>query len=104
MFAYCASSLLKTILSLTASPEFLLANALRSRTVNSYFSDQDTGRLQINIIIDNAGVARNGILGEIEVDDYEFVFKINVLRPLLLMQALMPFLPTDRSGRIVNIS
>lgn len=63
-----------------------------------------TEKLQIDILINNAGVARNGVLGEIEVGDYEFVFKINVLGPLLLMQALMPFIPTDRSGRIVNIS
>ena len=63
-----------------------------------------TGQFQIDILINNAGVARNGTLGNITIQDYEYVFHINVLGPLLVMQAVLPFLPHDRSGRIVNVS
>lgn len=60
--------------------------------------------LQIDIIVNNAGVALNDKIPEIKVDDFTKSYAVNVLGPLLLVQAAQPYLPTDRSGRIVNLS
>jgi NAD(P)-dependent dehydrogenase (short-subunit alcohol dehydrogenase family) len=60
--------------------------------------------LRIDILVNNAGVARNDKLPEIKVEDFNFTYAVNVLGPLLLVQAAQPYLPTDRSGRIVNLS
>lgn len=65
--------------------------------------------LQVDILINNAGVGSNQLLndpvkGAIEEKEYTRVYNVNVLAPLLLTQAVAPFLPTDRSGRIVNVS
>ncbi|PKS07750.1 hypothetical protein jhhlp_006358 [Lomentospora prolificans] len=62
------------------------------------------GKFQIDIIINNAGVAYNDKLPDIKVSDFDITYKINVLGPLLLVQAAQPYLPNDRSGRIVNLS
>ena len=59
---------------------------------------------QIDILINNAGIALNDKLGEIKTEDFEKTFNTNVRGPLLLVQSAMPHLPNDRSGRIVNIS
>lgn len=59
---------------------------------------------QIDIIINNAGISINQPLPEVTIDAYESTYRINVLGPLLLMQAAEPYLPHDRSGRIVNLS
>lgn len=64
---------------------------------------------QIDFLINNAGVASNQRLndelqGPIDAKEFERVYAINVLAPLLLMQAVAPHLPNNRSGRIVNIS
>ncbi|KAJ5562030.1 Polyketide synthase/Fatty acid synthase KR [Penicillium sp. DV-2018c] len=72
-----------------------------------HFSTQD--KLQIDILINNAGVSQDRNLndaakGPIEAEHFNWQYAINVLAPLLLTQACHPFLPTDRSGRIVNIS
>ncbi|CAG8952285.1 hypothetical protein HYFRA_00001027 [Hymenoscyphus fraxineus] len=69
----------------------------------SHFTDS-TGNFQINILINNAGVSRNLKIEECTIEDWEWQYRINVLGPLLLMQAALPYLPHDRSGRIVNIS
>lgn len=61
-------------------------------------------RFQIDILINNAGIARNALLPEVTVEDFESTYRVNVLGPLLVVQAAQPYLPTDRSGRIVNIS
>ena len=42
--------------------------------------------------------------GPIEEGQFHQMYNVNVLAPLLLTQACEPYLPTDRSGRIVNVS
>ncbi|KAI5923055.1 short-chain dehydrogenase [Camillea tinctor] len=59
---------------------------------------------QIDILINNAGVADNAPLPSITVAQFEGSYRVNVLGPLLLTQAAEPYLPRDRSGRIVNLS
>ncbi|CAG8112913.1 unnamed protein product [Penicillium olsonii] len=66
------------------------------------------GKLQIDILINNAGVSQDRNLndpkGPIEAEHFNWQYAVNVLAPLLLTQACAPFLPNDRSGRIVSIS
>lgn len=73
-------------------------------TAKNHFSHPKTGKFQIDILINNAGVSKNLRIEECTIEDFEWQYKINVLGPLLLMQAALPYLPTDRSGRIVNLS
>jgi NAD(P)-dependent dehydrogenase (short-subunit alcohol dehydrogenase family) len=61
-------------------------------------------KLQIDIIINNAGVSVNRLVEECDAEDFAFQYNVNVRGPLLLMKAAIPYLPHDRSGRIVNIS
>ncbi|KAJ4315829.1 hypothetical protein N0V84_008163 [Fusarium piperis] len=67
------------------------------------FSDT-SGNLVVNIIINNAGVGGDYKLGDVPVAEFHRMYQVNVLAPICVTQALLPFLPTDRSGRIVNIS
>lgn len=71
--------------------------------VKAEFS-KDGGKLQIDILINNAGIAKNAMLPDVTVPDFEETYRVNVLGPLLITQAVAPYLPTDRSGRIVNLS
>lgn len=76
----------------------------------SFFSSYNaSGKFQIDFLINNAGVAKNQHLndpklGPILETEFNRVYSVNVLAPLLLTQAVAPHLPTDRSGRIVNVS
>ncbi|KAL1593725.1 hypothetical protein SLS60_010457 [Paraconiothyrium brasiliense] len=62
------------------------------------------GRFQIDIIINNAGVVNPAPMGSVTYDDFDNTFKLNARAPLFVIQAAMPYLPKDRSGRIVNVS
>lgn len=78
-----------------------------SKVINAtkeHFSTSETGKFQIDILINNAGVATNHVLEDITIEQYDWCYRINVLGPLLLTQAALPYLPHDRSGRIVNMS
>lgn len=73
------------------------------------FAHPRTGDFQIDILINNAGIAGNKTLndpeaGPIEVTQFDKQYHVNVLAPLLLTQSCEPYLPKDRSGRIVNVS
>jgi len=70
----------------------------------NHFSHPKTKKLQIDIIVHNAGVASNLPIEECNAEDFAHVYNINVRGPLLLMKAVKQYLPTDRSGRIVNVS
>ncbi|KAJ5151201.1 uncharacterized protein N7482_010453 [Penicillium canariense] len=64
---------------------------------------------QVDILINNAGVSSNqhlndGQQGPIDGTEFDRVYRVNVLAPLLLTQAVAPHLPKDRSGRIVTVS
>lgn len=58
----------------------------------------------IDIIINNAGVAGNQSIASTTPEEFARLYNVNVRGPLLLLQAALPFLPHDRSGRIVNMS
>jgi NAD(P)-dependent dehydrogenase (short-subunit alcohol dehydrogenase family) len=70
----------------------------------NHFAHSKTGKFQIDIIINNAGVSVNRKIQDCDAEDFAFQFNVNVRGPLLLMKAAMPYLPNDRSGRIVNLS
>ncbi|KAL8743339.1 MAG: hypothetical protein Q9190_004301 [Brigantiaea leucoxantha] len=73
-------------------------------TAKNHFSHPKSGKFQIDIVINNAGVAKNQALQDVTKETFTWVYAVNVLGPILLMQAALPYLPTDRSGRIVNLS
>lgn len=59
---------------------------------------------QVDIVVNNAGVCPALLVADCTIAEFEYTYKVNVLAPLLLLQAVLPYLPTDRSGRIINIS
>lgn len=69
-----------------------------------YFSHPKTDKFLIDIVINNAGISKNMALEACTPDTFYDQYKINVLGPILVMQAALPYLPTDRSGRVVNLS
>ncbi|KAF5011420.1 hypothetical protein FDECE_2483 [Fusarium decemcellulare] len=76
----------------------------------SFFAScNSNGSFQVDILVNNAGVSSNQHLndpkhGAIQEVEFHRVYAVNVLAPLLLTQAVAPHLPTNRSGRIVNVS
>jgi len=85
-------------LGTTTGPEFVIT------TAKNHFSHPKTGKFQIDIIINNAGISENAPIEKVTLDVFERTYAVNVRGPLLLIKAAEPYLPHDRSGRIVNLS
>ena len=73
-------------------------------TARQEYTDAETGRFQVDIVVNNAGITYPKSLGAITSDFFREIYETNVLGPIFLMQAVLPYLPWDRSGRVVNIS
>ncbi|KAF2085863.1 NAD(P)-binding protein [Saccharata proteae CBS 121410] len=82
----------------TTGPAYIVDTAL------NHFKHPKTGKLTIDILINNAGVAGNETIAQTTPENFHKIYTVNVLGPLLLVKAVEPYLPHDRSGRIVNLS
>ena len=60
--------------------------------------------LQIDFLIHNAASLYLGPLESVTTEDFNNSYAVNVLGPILLTAACKPFLPMDRSGRVVMLS
>ncbi|KAF5022723.1 hypothetical protein F66182_5271 [Fusarium sp. NRRL 66182] len=59
---------------------------------------------QIDILINNAGMEIVKPHTDLTTSDFDAIFHLNVRAPLLLLQAMEPYLPSSGGGRIINIS
>lgn len=59
--------------------------------------------MHVDVLINNAGYNRFGLLEDIGDSDIERIFSINVIAPVLLCKAMIPWFSSLDSAHIVNI-
>lgn len=59
---------------------------------------------RIDVLINNAGISRNGMTWKLSSDDWNDVIAINLSAPFHLMKAVLPGMRQQKYGRIVSIS
>jgi len=59
---------------------------------------------RIDVLVNNAGVTRDGLAVRMKLSDWDLVLKINLQGAFLCSQAVLPGMMRNRWGRIVNIS
>jgi len=60
--------------------------------------------LQVNTLINNAGLGYEGNFGDFEPSFYERILTLNVIALTLLTREFLPALKRQREGRILNVS
>jgi 3-oxoacyl-[acyl-carrier protein] reductase len=58
----------------------------------------------IDLLVNNAGVVRDNVLGMLEEDDVRVVLETNVSGTFNMTRAVVPFMISKRRGKIINLS
>lgn len=59
---------------------------------------------QIDILINNAGQGYDALVENIELDKFRYIIDLDLIGPLVAMQAVIPIMRRQGGGTIVNIS
>ena len=59
---------------------------------------------RIDALVNNAGQGLHADIEDIGVDDFRAVLDLNLVAPLILMQAVIPFMRRQGAGSLVNVS
>jgi 3-oxoacyl-[acyl-carrier protein] reductase len=58
----------------------------------------------LHILINNAGVTRPAMFGNLSDESFRLLFDIHVMGAFSCSQAALPYIPTDGTGRIINVT
>jgi 3-oxoacyl-[acyl-carrier protein] reductase len=59
---------------------------------------------KVDILVNNAGVVRDRFITKMAVEDFDYVIRVNLRGPFLLIRAVLPYMLEAKYGKIVNIS
>ena len=59
---------------------------------------------RVDVLVNNAGQGLQASIGEINPDDFRAILNLNLVAPLVAMQAVLPIMRKQGAGSIVNVS
>src|SRR5271157_5540969 len=73
-------------------------------SIKAGFAKVMADKTRIDVLVNNAGITRDGLAVRMKPADWELVLKINLQGAFLCTQAVLPSMMRNRWGRIVNIA
>lgn len=64
----------------------------------------ESSGMQPDILVNNAGKAHYGMLADVTEDEWDDIMAVNLKGTFLCSQIFMPYMVTQRYGRIINVS
>jgi len=93
-----------TVVQAGGSARFFAADLGALREVRRLAEAIQAEHAQLDVLINNAGIAKPGAQRRASADGFELHFAVNYLAPFLLTQLLRPLLGGATPARIVNIA
>jgi NAD(P)-dependent dehydrogenase (short-subunit alcohol dehydrogenase family) len=59
---------------------------------------------RVDVLVNNAGYAAGGFVEELSADEYRKQFETNVFGVIAVTKTVLPFMRTQRQGKIINVS
>lgn len=85
-------------------PGTLVSVDLGNRSATEQTLARLTEQYAFDGLVNNVGLVRPQLLGEVELDDFDAVMRVNLHSAILATQAVLPGMRERQWGRIVNIS
>jgi 3-oxoacyl-[acyl-carrier protein] reductase len=58
----------------------------------------------LNIVVNNAGITAPAMFADLSTEDFRRLLEIHVLGTFTVSQAALPLIPTDGTGRVINVT
>src|SRR5580704_5693731 len=75
-----------------------------AESVKAGFAKVLAAKTRVDVLVNNAGVTRDGLAVRMKPADWELVLKLNLQGAFLCTQQVLPGMMRNRWGRIVNIT
>ena len=75
-----------------------------AESVKVGFAKALADKSRIDVLVNNAGITRDGLAMRMKQTDWDLVLKINLTGAFLCSQAVLPTMMKNRWGRIINIA
>ncbi|WNS76812.1 3-oxoacyl-ACP reductase FabG [Bacillus sp. DTU_2020_1000418_1_SI_GHA_SEK_038] len=84
--------------------EFFQVNVADRESINQMVSAVNNTFGKIDILINNAGITRDGMLTKLSAEDFQSVLDVNLTGVFQCTQAVLPFMLQQGKGKIINTS
>ncbi len=72
--------------------------------VKNFFKDEIKDKVELSVLVNNAGITRDGLLIRMKDENWTDVINTNLTSPFFFTQEAVKLMSKQRSGRIINIS
>lgn len=87
-----------------AQAQGVVANVAAQEQVAAFFDQVMAEAGRIDVLVNNAGITRDGLLVRMKEADWDAVLNINLKGPFMCSQIVSRIMMKQRSGRIINIA
>lgn len=99
-----AEKVVDDIRSAGGSAEAFLLDIGDQQAVADFFKDNIKGKVELEVLVNNAGMTKDGLLIRMKPDAWEKVIDVNLTGSFVCLQEAAKLMVRQRRGRIVNIA
>ncbi|MDR0466047.1 MAG: 3-oxoacyl-[acyl-carrier-protein] reductase [Deltaproteobacteria bacterium] len=74
------------------------------QAVNAFFADEIKNKVRLEVLVNNAGITRDGFLIRMSDEDFDKVLAVNLRGAYTCLREAAKIMSKQRGGRIINIS
>ena len=75
-----------------------------SEAVSRFFAEEIKGKVQLSVLVNNAGITRDTLVLRMKDEDFDAVIDTNLRGAFLFLREAAKIMTRQRCGRIINIS
>ena len=76
----------------------------KQSTISNLIKFLKNNNISVDVLINNAGISVVGLIQDLSIDDWNYIWNTNVTAPIFLSKELVPHFLHTHSGKIINIS
>lgn len=92
------------IQDLNATAEAFVLDVSNQKDVSSFFQEQIKGKYRLEVLVNNAGITKDGFIIRMKPADWAKVLQVNLEGSFYCLQEAAKLMVRQKSGRIINIS